>query len=197
MARPRSFNEQEVLDKAMQCFWKKGYESTSISDLEEATGISRISIYNSFKDKEGLFLAVQNKYHNVAYEFINQSLSDPDLDLIIHFFDCCVAPQKSAQTPSGLGCMMVNTVLDVHNIGDSILKNVKSYREMLTNIFQRYLQQCQQAGKIKSELDSEKLAAFLLASMWGAMAVTRLYEDAEETRKHIDVLLAVIESWRS
>ena len=196
MARPRSFDEQEVLDRAMQCFWKKGYEGTSITDLEEATGISRISIYNSFKDKEGLFIAVQCKYHKVAYEFISQKLDQPDLDLIIDFFDCCVAPKSGDATPSDLGCMMVNTVLDVHNIGDSVLVNVKSYREMLTNIFLCYLERCKEAGILKPNLDLEKLSAFLLASMWGAMAVTRLYENADETRKHIDVLLDVIKSWR-
>ncbi|HRV92857.1 MAG TPA: helix-turn-helix domain-containing protein, partial [Anaerolineae bacterium] len=58
MARPREFDENEVLDKAMDLFWQKGYEATSIQELLTAMGISRGSLYDAFGDKHALFLAV-------------------------------------------------------------------------------------------------------------------------------------------
>ncbi|MEM9360879.1 MAG: TetR family transcriptional regulator, partial [Pseudomonadota bacterium] len=56
MARPRSFDEATVVNAAMIAFWKLGYCETPIGALEDATGLKRVSIYNAFGDKEGLFL---------------------------------------------------------------------------------------------------------------------------------------------
>jgi AcrR family transcriptional regulator len=62
MARPREFDEDEVLARAMMLFWEKGYESTSLGDLEAATRLSRPSLYAAFGDKEGLFLKVLQRF---------------------------------------------------------------------------------------------------------------------------------------
>src|SRR5579859_1696685 len=62
MARPRAFDEREVLERAMRLFWQRGYGGVSFSDLEAATGILRTSIYAAYGGKEGLFLAVVDHY---------------------------------------------------------------------------------------------------------------------------------------
>jgi TetR/AcrR family transcriptional regulator, copper-responsive repressor len=60
--RPRSFDRDTVLEKAMEVFWSKGYEATSISDLTEAMGINPPSLYAAFGDKEKLFLEAVERY---------------------------------------------------------------------------------------------------------------------------------------
>ena len=62
MARPREFDESEVLDAAIAAFWRGGYAATSISDLQAATGLSRGSLYKAFGYKHGLFLAALDRY---------------------------------------------------------------------------------------------------------------------------------------
>lgn len=62
MARPREFDEAEVLDAALKVFWAKGYEATSLADIEEATGLGRASLYAAFDDKEGLFTKVLERF---------------------------------------------------------------------------------------------------------------------------------------
>ncbi len=57
MARPREFDRDQVVDRAVDVFWRKGFEATSIRDLVEATGLNRGSLYNTFGDKAGLFEA--------------------------------------------------------------------------------------------------------------------------------------------
>ena len=54
MARPREFDEDYVLDQALHVFWDKGYDSTSLADLQEATGLTKSSLYKAFESKEGL-----------------------------------------------------------------------------------------------------------------------------------------------
>jgi TetR/AcrR family transcriptional repressor of nem operon len=60
--RPRSFDEDQVLDRAMLLFWKKGYEATGLSELEQATGLGRQSLYGAFGDKRALFLRIVERY---------------------------------------------------------------------------------------------------------------------------------------
>ncbi len=62
MARPREFDRDQVVDRAVEVFWRQGFEATSIQDLVEATGLNRGSLYNTFGDKAGLFEAALERY---------------------------------------------------------------------------------------------------------------------------------------
>ena len=62
MARPREFDEEAVLDAAVQCFWARGYESTSVKDLMEATGLTAASLYNAYGDKRAMFRTALDRY---------------------------------------------------------------------------------------------------------------------------------------
>jgi AcrR family transcriptional regulator len=66
VARPREFELEEVLDKAVETFWSKGYEATSIQDLVESMGIHRGSLYAAFEGKQGLFLTALDRYRKVV-----------------------------------------------------------------------------------------------------------------------------------
>src|SRR5262245_36571756 len=69
MARPREFDEEAVLDAAVQCFWVRGYEATSVRDLIEETGITGASLYNAFGDKRAL-------YEKALGHYVDTSISD-------------------------------------------------------------------------------------------------------------------------
>jgi TetR/AcrR family transcriptional repressor of nem operon len=70
MARPREFDEEGVLDPAMQCFWRRSYEATSVRDLVEKTGITSASLYNAFGDKRAL-------YQRALDQYVEESIADP------------------------------------------------------------------------------------------------------------------------
>src|SRR5216110_2711717 len=75
--RPRSFDLDKALDRALQVFWHKGYEGASLSDLTQAMGISRPSLYAAFGDKESLFRKVIDRYFEGPAAYIRGALQEP------------------------------------------------------------------------------------------------------------------------
>lgn len=195
VARPREFDEDDVIDAAMHCFWEKGFDGATISDLEVATGISRISLYNAFGDKEGLYLAAQRRYQEMGFKMIGDLLENTDLEGLVRFFSLH-RDGDPRQEAARLGCMMVNTVLDSTHVSESVLENIRAYREGLTDQFEEFLERCRDTGVIRPDLDLRACAAFVQTSMWGAMAVSRLYQDYTQNLPHISVVLDTIDSWR-
>src|ERR1700722_19313385 len=77
MGRPRSFDLDEALDRALQVFWRKGYEGTSLSDLTKAVGVNRPSLYAAFGDKKALFRKVLDRYLNGPAAYTLEALKEP------------------------------------------------------------------------------------------------------------------------
>lgn len=198
MARPRQFVEEEVLDKAMMCFWKNGYEGSSLTDLENATGVGRVSLYNTFKDKENLFIAAQNKYYQNSQEYMVELFTRESANLsdLVEFI-ADVGTQQEGESPRKFGCMMVNTALDVNSIGEKALANVKTYRAMITALYEEFLKKLQNRREVKADLNVKAAAAFIVGVLWGAVAVNRLYRDPTEAALQLDIVLKAIASWRS
>src|SRR5579859_5816189 len=81
--RPRCFCEDVALEAAMRVFWEKGYEGASLTDLTEAMGINRPSLYAAFGDKEALFLKVIEHYANGPASYRRQALAEPTAHRVI------------------------------------------------------------------------------------------------------------------
>lgn len=196
MARPKEFNTDEVLQKALLTFWEKGYENTSIADLENSMGISRISIYNSFKDKESIFLKILSMYHEMAKSYLNDHLKDKSIEGIISFvksmFENC-----NEDSPTHFGCLMVNTVLDMGKFSKAVEDKVKDNRTMMKGRFEEILLIAHKEGKIKNSLSPQNSASFLVSSLWGAMATMRLYRDAKEIEPISLSIIETIKSWQT
>ena len=76
MARSKEFNEEEALDKAMEIFWKQGYEKTSIQDLVDQMGIHRRSLYDTFGDKHSLFVQTLERYESLIASQIRKQITE-------------------------------------------------------------------------------------------------------------------------
>src|SRR5277367_996379 len=113
MARPREFEEVAVLDAAVQCFWARGYEATSVRDLADKMGITGASLYNAFGDKRSL-------YRRALDHYVEQGLGDrverferqfPPRQALIAFFREVI--ELSLSDKQRRGCMLVNSALEV------------------------------------------------------------------------------------
>jgi AcrR family transcriptional regulator len=108
--RPRAFDTEAALDRALDLFWRKGFEGTSLSDLTEAMGISRPSLYAAFGDKETLFRKVLERYAAGPGAFAAEALADPCARRAIERF--LVKAAKALTDPRWpRGCLCVQGAL--------------------------------------------------------------------------------------
>ncbi|WP_372370118.1 TetR/AcrR family transcriptional regulator [Candidatus Uabimicrobium sp. HlEnr_7] len=195
MARPRQFDKNEVLEKAMLCFWQNGYEGSSLKNLEEATGIGRISLYNTFQDKEHLFIAAQNMYYQSSNDFMSQFYNEnATLDDLVKFIQNVISKDPD-EAPAKFGCLMVNTALDTKTISDQIAENVKNYRQMIIGHYKSLLGRLQKNGEIRSDINIDSAAEFIIGSFWGAMSISRLYKDRSVAKLQLDMVIETIKGW--
>src|SRR5258708_27939815 len=108
MARPREFDPDTVLERAMQIFWAKGFESTSLDDLCDATRLNRSSLYAAFGDKRALFLETIDRYGERAVERIAVALSRslPIRETIAMFLAEMI--DQIVEGPGRVGCFIGN-----------------------------------------------------------------------------------------
>src|SRR5580704_6669302 len=157
MAGAKQFDRNEVLERAMAQFWKRGYEATSIQDLVEATGINRGSIYGTFGDKKGLFLAVLDHYTEKVGKPLMAELSDPDPRRAVErMFDSIIRRTSDPRFPRG--CLNTNTSLECPGSGDEITRKIADGFGRQESAIYRVLQRAQAEGSLPLTLDPRALA---------------------------------------
>jgi TetR/AcrR family transcriptional regulator, transcriptional repressor for nem operon len=172
----KQFDRGEVLDRAMALFWRRGYEATSIRDLVAATGINRGSIYATFGDKEGLFLAVLDHYGEKFAKPLIQELNDPDPRRAIErMFDSIIRRNSDARFPRG--CLNTNTSLECPGSGDEITRKIAAGFGRQESAIYRVLHRAQAEGSLRSTLDARALARFFMAVAQGLNVVNKAAAD--------------------
>jgi len=121
MARPQAFNHQQVMAKAIECFWLKGYSETSLADLLSAMNISRSTFYNNFGDKRQLFKQCLQDYGQQTQQILSMTLlsnSDSGFQMIHRFLNLVLlAPSDEL---SSRGCLLVNTVAETARVDNEL-----------------------------------------------------------------------------
>ena len=167
MARTKDFDEEEVLSKAIQLFWYKGYNGTSMQDLVDGLGISRSSLYDTYGDKHTLFIKALESYRESATgkmcdivtntisakDAIKQLLEMTTLDLV---GDC-----------EHKGCFMTNAAIEVaphdKEVSDMICQN----DQQIENAFCKAIEKGQTNGEITGKQDARALARFIINNVKG------------------------------
>lgn len=166
--RPPSFDHDAVVDAAMRAFWDRGFEGTSLSDLEAATGADRSTLYNSFGGKAGLYREAAGRYVDLVEEhlFAPLTVGERGLEDIVDFFDRLGEQFDPGAHPPG--CLIVNdlTALD-HDQAAS-----DRYLDRLSDGLQTALQRAAASGEIDpSHVD--ELAEVLTAAVIGINTIAR------------------------
>lgn len=193
MARQKEFDRNRVLDKAVEVFWGKGYEATSIQELVEHMGINRQSIYDTFGDKRALFLAALQHYQEVnGIAGIEILQSDgPVRQLIRQFFTLLV--EDSISDPQRKGCFMVNTTVELASHDKEIATYTNNNLEGLVEIFYQLLLRGQAEGEVGSQHNPRSLAWFLVNNIQGLRVVAKSQVDASVLCGIVDNLLKTLD----
>lgn len=190
MPRPRSFDEEEVLARAMKLFWRHGFEATTYKALEAESGVGVKSLFNTFGEKEELFIRALGLYRKTAENIIAQVFDPPSVDAIIMLFHVMGQPTSEEEDIKNAGCLMVNTVFELGRASDAVRAEVDAYRAMWRMTFESALV----ASGIE---DAENRAEFLLGSLWGALSQIRLAGGTTAAAPLATVVIQTVKSWKA
>jgi TetR/AcrR family transcriptional repressor of nem operon len=177
MARPREFNEDDVLNVAGELFWAKGYQGTSTRDLAEETGLTPSSIYSAFGDKRGLYLRALEQYIDRTLRKriarLESSLSPGRA--IANFFDEIV--DRSLSDHGHRGCLLVNTALESTADDTELQHLVANETIAIEHFFRRCITAGLRTGEIATDDSPDEVAKFLLSVLLGLRVLARVRPD--------------------
>jgi AcrR family transcriptional regulator len=169
MGRPRSFDIDEALNRALQVFWRKGYEGTSLSDLTKAVGVNRPSLYAAFGDKKALFRKALDRYLTGPAGYTLEALKKPTARAVVERLLQGAADLNTAPRNPG-GCLMVQGALASGDAGHSIRQELVACRAAGEAALRRRFQRAKSERDLPADTDPADLACYLATIIYG-MAV--------------------------
>ena len=193
MSRPKEFNPDEAIEKAMQVFWHKGYEATSMEDLLSAMDLNRGSLYDTFGDKRTLFLKVMDRY---CTTFAGPKLSlldqpGPALPTLRRFISGMI--EGGLADPQRRGCLIANTVMELSPHEKEIAGTLRQALKMVEDTFFRVLARAKQQGELNNDKDPRTLARFLTTMMQGTIVMIKAGASADVVKQTADTALTILD----
>lgn len=191
MARDKEFIPEEKIAKALDVFWEKGYNATSMQDLVEAMQINRSSLYNSFGDKHNLFLECLRTYGYLAAQDYESVLSHKDLsplETLEKIIDVYVA----GTIYDGKCCMGMKSSFELAGDDDEVRRIIKQTNDRTIGIFTDLLKRAKEQGELSEDKDPAVLAHIIFNGFCGWKQSYIQYKDvtlikrmAAYTKKHL------------
>jgi len=187
--RPRAFDLDAAIDKAMLIFWERGYEGTTLNDLTAAFGIQRGSFYKAFGSKEALFERVLLRYQETVASYTMDALDQPTaLEVIASMWRNAADASTGRDTPNG--CLIVQAALgtsaDSSSAHEELTRIRNEHRSRLVSRFDRSVDE----GDLPPETNTGALADYVVAVQWGISVRARTGGTRDEVQAMVDFALA-------
>lgn len=177
MARTKDFDENEVLSKAIQLFWYKGYNGTSMQDLVDGLGISRSSLYDTYKDKHTLFVKALESYQNAGAARISDIIehSGSAKDTIKKLLELATTDLLSDKQQKG--CFMVNAEVEVAPHDAEVNNLVCKNDQQMEEAFYQVIKKGQERYEIRNQQDARALSRFIFNTVKGMRVTAKSVAD--------------------
>ncbi|MFD0697727.1 TetR/AcrR family transcriptional regulator [Paenibacillus sp. GCM10027628] len=191
IGRTKEFDKELVLHKAMLVFWEKGYEAASIPDLLEAMEISRSSMYETFVDKQTLYVEAIHHYKKVGQNkrilLVNASSARAG---IRQYFDQHITFALNEDLPKG--CLITNAAIGMDSPDEQLRKLIRDRFEELEQLFYDLLSKGQQMGEIDPRKDAKVLAHLLLNLNHSINVVSKVKSNKQMMYDMIDTVIEML-----
>jgi TetR/AcrR family transcriptional repressor of nem operon len=192
MARPREFDEEVVLEAAVECFWSQGYVATSVRDLVQTTGLTAASLYNAFGDKRALFRTALDQYVESSIgERIRRCEALPPREAISTFFHEILS--RSLSDRKHKGCMLVNSALEIAPHDAEFRKVIARVLTRIEIFFLNCVEAGQAQGTINSSMEAQNLARHLLGVLMGVRVLARVRPEQALLEGAVAPMLALLD----
>jgi AcrR family transcriptional regulator len=188
--RPRAFDRDDALDRAMHLFWRRGYDATSVSDLTETMGITPPSLYAAFGDKKRLFLEAVDRYQSGPGSFAQAAFNEPTaeramrrllMDTIESFFE----------PGNPKGCMVVLAATNCTTDSSDILDELAGRGRMAERLVRDRVAAGRDAGEIPSGADVDALAGMIVTTLYGLSIKARDGASRASLRKVVEQMMSM------
>ena len=191
--RPIQFNPEKALERAMQLFWLKGYESTSLDNLLVTMGISKSSFYQAFKSKRNIFESSIQSYQEMLVNELKGKLKEAGSGKkFIETLFYSVADETS-ETEDRRGCLIINTANEFSQIDPKIAHLVSESLDKITTIFEQAILQSQNEGEISQKKEARSLATYLLCCMSGLKNMVKAGADRETIKGIVSISMRALD----
>lgn len=189
MGRPRNFEADTVVARAMEAFWTNGYAGTSPADLAEATGVAKGSLYNAFGSKRELFDKALDLYGRSGARLSEECLGRPGTarERIRAYLELLV--DADLDGPVRRGCLAVNTALELGGRDDEATRAVLRMQERTIDLLTARIEQGLRDGDVTAGTDARAQARFLMNTIVGLRVMAKT-SDRQTLYGIIDTALA-------
>jgi TetR/AcrR family transcriptional regulator, transcriptional repressor for nem operon len=193
MARQKEFDRDEVLHKAMEVFWTRGYEGASIQDLVKHMGINRQSMYDTFGDKHSLFLEALDRYREIQSRKVFDVLERPGSmkKNLRQLFEEVVARSLSAE--GRRGCFVGNSMSELAGRCKETATRTCNSVASAEKMFQKALQRGKEQGELRRVSDTRAVARFLYSNLQGLLLMAKATRDRKLLNDVVKVTLSVLD----
>jgi AcrR family transcriptional regulator len=192
MGRPRAFDEGKALDAAMRVFWAKSYEGATMSDLTEAMGINRSSMYAAFGDKESLYKLALAKYREGPMTYMRRALEKPALREVLE--SLLRGTVDFLSTPGNpKGCLSVQGALACGTAAEPVKEATIDWRQQGEAAIRKRFRRAQTEGDWIGEVSAADLTRFVSSVMAGIGVQAASGASKSEMNSVVDIALRVLE----
>ncbi|MFF3014954.1 TetR/AcrR family transcriptional regulator [Streptomyces sp. NPDC057939] len=194
MARTKEFDPDAALQSALELFWQRGYEATSMADLVEHLGIGRASIYATFGNKHELYLKALDRYNEHRDSGLLGELSQPGPALpsvrtVVRRF----AAEANSDDRRLKGCFVTNTAAELGAHDAAAARRVEASWDHVETLLRSALMRAQAQGELPSDRDPRALARMLLVLMQGLRVVGKASDDPGRVRDAAEQALRLLD----
>lgn len=191
MSRPRGFDDDVVLARAMEEFWTHGYGATSPAQLAAATGVAKGSLYNAFTSKRELFDRCLDLYQEQLRQLAAQLLEYPGStrECLRHALRSVV--DSDLAQPQRRGCLIGNTAVELAGEDVELARRLRRMQDESTGWFAARIQRGQRDGDVSPDRDAQALAEHLAATLAG-LRVLAMTHEAPALYRIVDTALSVV-----
>jgi len=193
MARTKDFDENEVLNKAVNLFWLKGYNGTSMQDLVDGLGISRSSLYDTYGDKHTLYIKALESYQSTASgkvcQIVGSSLpAKQTIKQLLEFISSELLGDQKHK-----GCFMVNAEVEVAPHDKEVSQMICQNDQQVEDAFYLVIKKGQENGEITNQQDARALARFTFNTVKGIRVTAKSTTDKAVFDDIIKLALSVLD----
>ncbi|MBL4771882.1 MAG: TetR/AcrR family transcriptional regulator [Planctomycetes bacterium] len=193
MGRKKSYDRDETAERALHVFWEKGFEQTSLKDLEAATGVNRYGLYDSFTDKQGLFRECLTGYCASVMAMIEGFTSTGFSGLlgVIERF----AEADFEEVHLHHGCLAITSMLEKECLSEDLQQLLGGYMDGILGAIRATLESEKKAGVLRKDLDIEDCMGLMHLIMVGLPTLSRTSPDADAMRRGGKSALNAMRTW--